>query len=188
MKHTGFTLAELLIALAILGIIATFTIPKVLQAQQASHWNTAAKEIAAMASEAFHKHKLEGKLTSATRLSDLTPYMNYIEFDNTSVIDSTVISPNSFSCSSGSWDCLKLASGAIIAHEDNPFGGTTNLHCVRFWVDPNSVYDGGPPRSSGRSVLMVIYYNGRLTSRSRMKAGSSCLGQANDDPYWFSWD
>ena len=33
MKHSGFTLSELLIALAILGVIATFTIPKVLQSQ-----------------------------------------------------------------------------------------------------------------------------------------------------------
>lgn len=30
----GFTLSELLIALAILGVIAVFTIPKVLQSQQ----------------------------------------------------------------------------------------------------------------------------------------------------------
>lgn len=33
-SQPGFTLAELLIALAILGVIATFTIPKILQAQQ----------------------------------------------------------------------------------------------------------------------------------------------------------
>ena len=31
----GFTLSELLISLSILGIIAVFTIPKVLQVQQA---------------------------------------------------------------------------------------------------------------------------------------------------------
>lgn len=34
--YFGFTLAELLIALGILGVIATFTIPKILSAQQDS--------------------------------------------------------------------------------------------------------------------------------------------------------
>ncbi len=39
----GFTLAELLMALAILGVIATFTIPKILGAQQSSSSNAKAK-------------------------------------------------------------------------------------------------------------------------------------------------
>lgn len=42
--QSGFTLAELLIALTILGVIATFTIPKILTAQQASTYNAIAKE------------------------------------------------------------------------------------------------------------------------------------------------
>jgi prepilin-type N-terminal cleavage/methylation domain-containing protein len=42
---TAFTLAELLIALAILGVIATFSIPKVLQSQQNNQKQAIFKEI-----------------------------------------------------------------------------------------------------------------------------------------------
>lgn len=47
----GFTLAELLIALAILGVIATFTIPKILTTQQNSKYNAMAKEVASSFAE-----------------------------------------------------------------------------------------------------------------------------------------
>ena len=40
----GFTLAELLISLGILGLIATFTIPKIVGAAGDSKYNAAAKE------------------------------------------------------------------------------------------------------------------------------------------------
>lgn len=40
----AFTLAELLIALAILGVIATFTIPKILATQQTQQYNAIAKD------------------------------------------------------------------------------------------------------------------------------------------------
>ncbi|HEY9745532.1 MAG TPA: prepilin-type N-terminal cleavage/methylation domain-containing protein [Oculatellaceae cyanobacterium] len=50
---TGFTLAELLIALSILGLIATFTIPKVLVAQQDMTYRANAKDVAAAISAAY---------------------------------------------------------------------------------------------------------------------------------------
>lgn len=50
-RYPGFTLAELLISLAILGIIATFTIPKLLMNQRVSAYNASAKESAASISE-----------------------------------------------------------------------------------------------------------------------------------------
>jgi prepilin-type N-terminal cleavage/methylation domain-containing protein len=40
----GFTLAELLIALALLGIIASFTIPKVLESSTNAKYKAMAKE------------------------------------------------------------------------------------------------------------------------------------------------
>lgn len=53
--NRGFTLAELLIALAILGVIAAFSIPKVLSAQQNQTYNAIAKEAAAT----YQNYKLE---------------------------------------------------------------------------------------------------------------------------------
>lgn len=39
LSSLGFSLAELLVALAILGTMVPFTIPKVLQVQNQAHWN-----------------------------------------------------------------------------------------------------------------------------------------------------
>lgn len=52
--HTGFTLAELLISLAILGLIATFTIPKIMSAQQNNEYSAIAQEDIATLSAALH--------------------------------------------------------------------------------------------------------------------------------------
>lgn len=49
----GFTLPELLVALLILGEIATFTIPKILNAQQRNNYNSTAKEAASIVANAF---------------------------------------------------------------------------------------------------------------------------------------
>ena len=57
LRHfTGFTLAELLIALVILGIMATFTIPKVLQSQTNEKRIAISKETIALVYGAFHAY------------------------------------------------------------------------------------------------------------------------------------
>lgn len=53
--HKGFTLAELLIALAILGVIATFTIPKVLQSSRTAQ----AQDALAMGAQLNQKYLFE---------------------------------------------------------------------------------------------------------------------------------
>src|SRR5688572_255419 len=59
----GFTLAELLIALGILGVIATFTIPKVLQNQQSSEKKAVFRETIAALSDITYTGNISGELT-----------------------------------------------------------------------------------------------------------------------------
>lgn len=62
-KHRGFTLAELLIALAILGEIATFTIPKILASSQQQQKKAVFKETIATFSELAYMAHLQGDRT-----------------------------------------------------------------------------------------------------------------------------
>jgi prepilin-type N-terminal cleavage/methylation domain-containing protein len=64
----GFTLAELLIALAILGEIATFTIPKILSSQQNGTNKAKAKEAFSMVSSAYNSISSVILLQEARRL------------------------------------------------------------------------------------------------------------------------
>lgn len=66
MTRQGFTLAELLIALGILGVIATFTIPKVLSVQQDARKKAVIKEVVAILNQITY-------LAYSTRDPALTP-------------------------------------------------------------------------------------------------------------------
>jgi prepilin-type N-terminal cleavage/methylation domain-containing protein len=67
----GFTLAELLICIAILGVIAIFAIPKILAAQQNQTKNTIFKECIAALAQASHEMGRDGITgTSFTVFSD----------------------------------------------------------------------------------------------------------------------
>lgn len=64
----GFTLAELLIALGILGVIAAFTIPKVLQATGQSQNSAAARDAVSTLEQVWYNAKLQSQLTNGVSL------------------------------------------------------------------------------------------------------------------------
>ena len=110
---TGFTLAELLIALAILGVIATFTIPKVITAQQNRQANSIAKEAASMIAAAYQQALLSGTWTTNTASSALSQYMNYVSvLPSGSSIDRDPGNGGTGCVSNGV--CLKLHNGGQI--------------------------------------------------------------------------
>jgi len=194
MKQTsGFTLSELLIALAILALIAVFTIPKVLQSQQESKYNTMAKESAGMISVAYSKLRLETGISATTRALDLTPFMNYVKIDTVSQIDfnntATVRD-----CSDGSpQTCMRLHNGAILRiWNANNFGAAASTAAIGFIFDPNGQYDGAAD-SPGKSVQLWLYYDGKVRTQGTLAPSTYSEGVLQSicaacDPPWFHWD
>lgn len=193
MIKQGFTLAELLIALAILGVIATFTIPKVLQAQQNGAWNSEAKEVAGMISGAYSAYQQANTPTANTTFGDVTQYLNYIAADTTSTIDQWQ-NNTTRPCNSG-WTCVKLHNGGMLNwNTTTQFGGTGSTNAMPVTFDPDGRVTDGTTNGPGKSVQFFIYYNGYITSRGYTKpntVSSTNLYASpvpSDDPPWFSWN
>jgi prepilin-type N-terminal cleavage/methylation domain-containing protein len=194
-RNTAFTLAELLIALGILGMIATFTIPKVLQAQQNSKFNATAKEAASMIAGAFSAYQSGSSIAGSTGPKDLTPFMNYVAVvnDGSLVIDDYP-TKNSFACS-GHFVCLVLHNGAILEYGDNmTFGGTASTNAIFFYLDPDGKYSNSTS-TPGKSLVLFMYPNGRITSYAGIlsntytdfQGGLPNNPNAAFEPDWFSW-
>jgi prepilin-type N-terminal cleavage/methylation domain-containing protein len=189
-KKTAFTLAELLIALAILGVIATFTIPKVLIAQQNSTSNAIAKETIAAVSAAYRVYQLERQPSGSTNLTDLTPYLNYVSVDTTSLVDNHETNSTPVDCASAI--CLKLHNGAILYGWSTTFAGTSATNAIYYYIDPDGV-DGGSTTGPSKALVMFLYFNGKTTNYGNILPGTTssygvhtvCPGC---DPTWFSWN
>jgi prepilin-type N-terminal cleavage/methylation domain-containing protein len=191
-QQNGFTLAELLITLGILGIIATFTIPKILDSSTDTKYNAIAKEAASMITGAYQTYKLNNGANSSMKTTDLTPYMNYIATDTTTLIDQENDAANtSISCGLASSHCLKLHNGAFLRIFNNlAFGGSASTNAIYFLLDPNGKFDGHPP---GRSVMIWLYYDGKLRTYATLEANTMTstggpYGPIPTDPAWLSWN
>jgi prepilin-type N-terminal cleavage/methylation domain-containing protein len=90
----GFTLAELLIVLTILGTIATYTIPKVLISQQNSQRNAVLKETIATLDSTLYNLTLTDTVTDNT---DLLPVVQ-------SKINYVKLCPSNTPIADGCWD------------------------------------------------------------------------------------
>lgn len=185
LKPSGFTLSELLIALAILGVVATFTIPKVLQVQQYSRYNAMAKEVSSMVSGAYTSYALENAPSGSTKLAHLTPYMNYVAVQTSGMIDGHEQEGN-INCSTSS--CLKLHNGGILRYPTNiSFSGTASTNAVAFNFDPDGQQDGN------HSVQIWMYFNGRVTSLGTLLPNSTSSNYTapapcpSCDPEWLNW-
>jgi prepilin-type N-terminal cleavage/methylation domain-containing protein len=182
----GFTLAELLIALAILGVIATFTIPKILESSTNGKLVAIAKETASMISGAFTNYKANATPTSLTQPQDMTTYMNYVSTD----VASTFQTPNQgvrLNTCSATLVCMNLHNGGVLQYDTGQsFGGVGATNALVFATDP----DGFLPGAGG--VNFFLFFNGRLSSGSSagVTATGGTVGVATiaTDPTYFSWN
>jgi type II secretory pathway pseudopilin PulG len=180
-----------LIALAILGVIATFTIPKIFSGQQNGQNNAKAHEVAAMISGAFVQAQQAGIVTSTTKPSDLTPYMNYMSLDSSGTVIDSVPTGSTSVCNAGT-PCIKLHNGGMLwLFNTESFGGVTPVNVIAFRFDPD-LSNNTTSTADGplKAVEFELYYNGQITSRGLIKSGTtgSSGGYAViADPSWFSW-
>lgn len=196
--YKGFTLAELLSALAILGVIATFTIPKVIQAQQNQKWGAIGKETVGAISEAYQAYLLDNPGPVDMRLDDsFFQYFNYIRRQTSGTVDNTQ-SQGSWTCNAGDRRCYVLANGAVLISDHDYYLRDSNgsNSAVRFLLDPDGVYSGNTT-GPGKSLSIWLYTNGRITSRAFINAdtvfeisnGSTVTQQPEParEPPWFEW-
>ncbi len=178
----GFTLAELLIALALLGVIAAFTIPKVLQSSGSQEAQAKVREAVATLESAYYNKQIQGTLdtsatANATPLTDL--YANLIGSLNT-----VANAPD---------DVAAAANGNIPA---GPFNGLSPAHpCAGFlgWVQlPNGVVIAGlrgpnlspfPREFAQNNNVICIDYNG--SSKPNRAGVDAFVGNFNQ---WGAFD
>ena len=197
-RSGGFTITELLIALGILGVIATFTIPKLLNSQSTSAWNAQAKEIVKMVSQNYMQYKFETGIevgnVQAAYSTNFTQFMNYVNVDTTSTIDH-ITGLTSLDCSdTANRRCIKMHSGGVLSMPRyNHFGVADPDHFVMIFYDPDGVYSGSTT-GEGKSVVFDLHYDGAIfTSDQRVAIhdtflwGSDPGWGADPLPDWFSW-
>jgi prepilin-type N-terminal cleavage/methylation domain-containing protein len=190
LSRCGFTLAELLIALAILGLISTFTIPKIISAQQNERNNAVAKEAVSMVAGAYQLYRQSKPVTALTRFQDLTPYFNYVTEDTGGSTVDDAQSLGTVTCNASN-RCLRLHNGAVLLYYPTmAFGGTGNTNGVWFNLDPDGKVTDGV---NGKSVQIWLYTTGRMTTvgsidpGSCWDAGCNATAMPNLDPPWFKW-
>lgn len=184
----GFSIAELLITMMIVAQIATFTIPKLLQAQQGVKDKAKAKEVASMLAGAYEQYKRSNIPNSSTKWTDLTPFMNFVSRDTSSTIDDAP-TYTSINCSSGTIHCWKMHNGGTFYYvAAGKFGGSgaTNALIAGYDLEPGYSVGVKP------AVDFVLYFNGRLTSLAKVVPGTYYNGtqfttDPNKDPSWFDW-
>jgi prepilin-type N-terminal cleavage/methylation domain-containing protein len=189
MRTKAFTLAELLIAVAILGEIATFTIPKIVSAQQKGTYAAAAKENIAAVSAAYRQYALNNTVSASTKFADMTPYLNYVRVDTTGSLDWIYGNTTVYNCSSSS-PCLRMHNGSTIQYWDfENYGGTSTTHGFLLLMEPDGVVSGSTATGPGKGLAIVLFYNGRISDVSQ--TGVSCCNTygwpSGVIPPWFSW-
>jgi prepilin-type N-terminal cleavage/methylation domain-containing protein len=191
-KLYGFTLVEVLITLAILGIIATFTIPKIVYTQQDQKFNAVAKEDIMMIAQAHKILQAKGLLTSTVSGADFTPFMNYLTIDTSGVLIDGVFGNTTTACSA-TRPCIRIANGSVISYRSTSnYGGNSAVNAIHFSIDPDGKVTDGTTNGPGKKLSVFIYYDGRITDVGNALVGttsndSSYVADPAQVPPWFSW-
>ena len=147
-SHSAFTLAELLIALAILGVIGAFTIPKVMVAQQSGQRNAILKETYSALTYMLSMSAPQGEITSATYIAYFQSHFNAVKVCNNASTDGcwpgAATAPDNTSTAHG----FLLHNGAMITDVESAAPADI------IWVDWNGT--AGPNQNCVDQIPFVL--------------------------------
>ena len=149
MKSTikrGFTLSELLIALSVLGVIATFTIPKILDSGSNAQRNAILKEAHAALELASYEGYTLGQVNENIAYASVINYFM-------GKLNNVKQCPNDM-VAEGCWPAGLDFAGTLYTEEDDPGMTLHNGAVINFWP-------GYTNASFGNTVLPInIDWNG----------------------------
>lgn len=81
---------------------------------------------------------------------------------------------------------------ALLSATINPFGGTASTNAVYYYVDPDGQVTDGTTNEPGKSVVLFLYANGRITTWGNLYSGTMNDGGGYSadpakDPSWLQW-
>jgi prepilin-type N-terminal cleavage/methylation domain-containing protein len=98
-KYVGFTLAEVLITLLIIGVVASLVIPAIINDIQEADYKIAYKKAYSVASQSLMQSYNDGELTSRNTYQDAAALnANYIVFKSKFIITTDCPYPNASKC------------------------------------------------------------------------------------------
>jgi prepilin-type N-terminal cleavage/methylation domain-containing protein len=192
--YRGFSLTEVLIGMALMGILASFSIPSLLQvpeSTQAEKYTGIAQSTAYMIMSAYEQYRAVNPTVSmSTTAGDLTPYMNYLNTDTSATVDDWQTG-TTWGCNTN-MRCLVLHNGAKLVYDKENFntrsGSASKDNILLFQLDPDGVYSG-TTNGPGKALAIVLYYDGYIGTQGTARANSfykvTYPGQ-NFDPPWFT--
>jgi prepilin-type N-terminal cleavage/methylation domain-containing protein len=190
--RNGFTLAELLIALAIFGVLATFTIPKVLTSSNQTQWKAVAKDAASIIAQAYQSYTKDYGVGTEVTGSKLEAYINYTKIDTSSTI--YISDGTTRSCGDGLRTCLTLHNGSVLAYfNTDAMEGKASTSALPICIIPQL------HNPQATNLLFFIYSNGRILDRRNTLTNTtwcqignvacqSYTGNLAHNPSWFSWN
>jgi prepilin-type N-terminal cleavage/methylation domain-containing protein len=158
-RDKGFTLSEVLIALLLLGVLAAFAIPKLLQSVQDQQYNTLAKETQAMIVEAFTLYKAQNGDSGQINVDSFLALTNNLGADTTTDLNSLPTLPDNVTCAGGNTTCLRLKSGGVLFYTRGqyfPAGVRPANQVVTIGVDPNG------RRDNVKAIMFRLYASGKI--------------------------
>lgn len=161
----GFTLAELLISLAILGVIATFAIPKVLSSQQDGQRVALVRETFAALSEATYLGILSGELSDANEITYYQQKLNAVRICTDAQAEGCWTGTDN-TANTATAAALVLPSGVAITDIEN-----NNTDHEVMWIDWNGADD--PNKNCEDQFPVIVAYDDVLNSGQAVKKGQA---------------